>query len=258
MSLSFEKLYKYTDRNIRRALGEAELLREATAMTVEFPGYTRLRPGDYETGDFVTLFLDMRGSTIRAATIGAKNTFVTMQALLPSLGRIVNETEGFVVDFPGDGIMAHWDMADNAQLAILKGVEAACWMDDCVRNIVNPLLQSKGIPPLVCAIGVAAGTVIITKLGIPDTIVAKAIGDSVNRAAKLTNAAVNSGKILLDLEMANRVYIRAQSENDVLFRYSIEDENTVAIEATQKLKLPRERNSLLSTMYEVLSAERQN
>ena len=71
-------------------MGNAELIKKAEAMNIEFPNY-KIRPCDYELGDFTTLFLDIRGSTTRAMQIGAKKTFVTVHALLPTLAKVVDE-----------------------------------------------------------------------------------------------------------------------------------------------------------------------
>ncbi|WP_459937766.1 adenylate/guanylate cyclase domain-containing protein [Desulfonatronum parangueonense] len=154
-------------------------------------------PGAYKSGYFATLFLDIRRSTERTVALGPLKTLLTMQALLPSLARIVCELDGFVVEYPGDGIMAHWDgdkIGDS--IALIKAIQAAGWMDDCVKRIVNPILNTYQIESIECGIGVDAGNIIITKIGNPDFIASKSFGPSINHAAKLSANKFNLGVLV--------------------------------------------------------------
>lgn len=233
MTLTFEKLNRYTEKNIQAALGAARLIKAFEGMSIDFPEYEHLLPGSYEEGEFVTLFLDIRGSTKRAFDIGAKKTFVTMQGLLPTLALIVNDLDGFIVDYPGDGIMAHWKIFSPSVEAIQNSILAAGWMDDAVKNIVNPILGEYDLPPLTCGIGVSQGPVIITKIGIPSYFSAKAIGNSINFASKLASREYNSGKILTDLKVAS---IAARKFK---VSYTRKGPSVACIEPNYALKIPR-------------------
>ncbi|EFI34814.1 putative adenylate/guanylate cyclase [Desulfonatronospira thiodismutans ASO3-1] len=196
-NFSFDLLYNYTNRNISRCLDQAQKIQSKYSKTA-YPGYSRMVPGEYKEGFFSTLFLDIRESTKRTIDLGPEKTLLSMQALLPSLARIVSELDGFVVEYPGDGIMAHWDGAKLGNVEALKlSIKAAGWMDDCVGRIVNPILADYGIEPLLCGIGVDAGNIIITKVGNPDFISSKAFGPSINQAAKLSSSMFNSGDDVL-------------------------------------------------------------
>lgn len=254
MPLTFDILYNYTERNVKRALGKMEFIKESTASKIDFPGYTRMRPGDYREAWFTTLFLDIRGSTKRAFEIGPQNTFVTIHALLPTLARIVGELDGFVVDYPGDGIMAHWELDDNKDADSVRNcVKAACWMDDAVKTIVNPILNKYNIPSLVCGIGVAAGQVIVTKIGISEFVSAKAIGDSVNIAAKLASSTLNSGSILLDKVMADFAYDEvapSEAKSKVAFTYTGINDGVISI--SPNLNIPRPQKNEARTELQKL------
>lgn len=198
MEVTYASLYKFVDRNIKRTNGEKTLLETKDGMGIEFPGY-RLSPCELEEGEFATLFLDMRGSTTRTRDYGRKIAAVTLHAFLPTLAHIVKSLNGFVVDYPGDGIMAHWEEdGQDPGGAIVNATIAAGWMDDAVKNIVNPLLLENQIPTIQFGIGIAMGTVTITNLGIPGAYAHKAIGDSVNWASKLANNKEHFGAILID------------------------------------------------------------
>lgn len=238
MELTYDKLYDFTENNINKALKKFKLREAKESLHIDFPGYEDILPGDYTEGNFVTLFLDIRNSTKRAFDIGAKKTFVTIQGLLPTLAYIVHDLGGFIVDYPGDGIMAHWVIGTPSQTAIKAAINAAGWMDDSVNNIINKLLEKNGIPSITCGIGIASGEVIITKLGIDGYYSAKAIGNSVNFAAKLASDKDNNGAILVNEHIAKI----AVSEFKV--QSSIIDKDVVLIKPNEQLMMPRENKSV--------------
>lgn len=103
------------------------------------------------------------------------------------------------------------------------------------KTLLIRSLKKYDIPPLVCGIGMSHGPVIITKIGIPGYVSAKAIGDSVNFAAKLASRECNSGKILVDLKVASI----AAREFEV--SYCRKGPNAACIEPNLSLKIPRSR-----------------
>lgn len=255
MQLTHEDLFAFAERNIRRAAGELEPKTVTSNMEITFPGYARLKLGDFRKGIFVTLFADVRDSTRRAMTIGEKATYITAHALLPTLARIIDDLEGFIVDFPGDGVMAHWEIANTApQIAIQRAVRAASCMDDAVNTIVNPLLGNRSIPPLRCGIGLAFGEVIITRIGITDYVCTKAIGDSVNVAAKLASAELNPGGILVHASMVDNVYIEDPfaDPNTVAFAYNWRSVGVKEIMPNPTLRLPRKSTNRLGELSALL------
>lgn len=137
--------------------------------------------------------------------------------------------------------MAHWEIEEPPQEAIRNAVKTAGWMEDAVVNIVNPLLGKYDIPHLSAGIGISAGKVIITKLGIPGYVAAKAIGNSVNLAAKLAGRQLNKGEILLDKRMADFAYKEAlHSDYNVDFTYTQKSDNIISVNNTgKKLRIPR-------------------
>lgn len=241
MSLTFKNLYDYTERNLKRSLGLETLLEARAGMSIDFPGYSRMRPGDYRTAWFATVFLDIRGSTARAFQIGPQKTFATINALLPTLARVVDEHGGFVVDYPGDGIMAHWELEDISDVLTVKNcIQSCCWMDDAVKSIVNPILEKYSIPPITCGIGAAVGEVVVTKIGIPGYMSAKAIGNSVNLASKYAGKDSNSGEIIIASDMSHFAFddVQPGSQEPIAYRYVANTDSTIKI-TSQNLKIPR-------------------
>lgn len=238
MELTYDKLFNFTENNVNKALGKFKLREAKESLHIDFPGYEDILPGNYTEGNFVTLFLDIRNSTKRAFDIGAKKTFVTIQGLLPTLACIVHDLGGFIVDYPGDGIMAHWEIGTPSQKAIKAAIKAAGWMDDSVRNIVNKLLEKNGIPPVRCGIGVASGEVIITKLGIDGFYSAKAIGNSVNFASKLASNKYNNGAIFANEHIAKIAVSEFKTQSLTI------DKDVVLIKPNEQLMMPRDNKSV--------------
>jgi class 3 adenylate cyclase len=168
------------------------------------------------------------------------------------LAKIVDEMDGFVVDYPGDGIMAHWELDTESDKSTLYScIEACSYMDDAVKTIINPLLIQYGVPPIVCGIGASVGNVIVTKLGIPSFVTAKAIGNSINRAAKLASANLNSGVILIDKTILDRAYTVVPSDHPgpSAFKFLQTQEQTIEISPNIKL----ERTPLANNLLEYLN-----
>lgn len=242
MELTFENLYEFTKDNCNEAFEETinkGLIKKSIkeGMDINFPNHPDLKPFKYKESFLVTLFLDLRDSTKRAFEIGAQNTFITMQTLLPTLALIVRETSGFVVDYPGDGIMAHWEHLLFPRRAIFNSIKAASYMQESINDIINPILVEYNLPKLNFGIGVSSGKVILTKVGIKGFYSSKAIGNSINFASKLASAENNSdGSILVGKNTLNRVFVSTNNEPDII----VEEKGSYSnITPTEKLALPR-------------------
>lgn len=80
---------------------------EHSAISDVIPNYKSncLDFGAYKEDKFAVLFIDIRNSTIRAETIGAQKTFLSMHAFIPAILQVVEHYKGHVIDLMGDGIM---------------------------------------------------------------------------------------------------------------------------------------------------------
>jgi hypothetical protein len=242
MELSFYKLHQYTERNIKRALGIATPLKLGETIEAEIPGYN-LKPGQFKKAIFLTMFMDIRESTARAFRIGPEKTFVTLQGLIPTCARIVEEFGGYIMDYPGDGIMAHWELDETGYAPeIHSAVKAACFMEDAVAHIVNPILGEYQIEPLKTGIGISAGEVILTKVGIPGAFQSKVIGNSVNEASKLSGKELNpDGKVRVNPKVMSLAFadVTHQANYGGDFIYRIPDGFLTIETPLDSFKIPR-------------------
>ena len=148
--------------------------------------------GSFVLDRFISLFADMRGSTKRISKIGMTKTYLTMHAIIPMMIYIVEQSNGNIVDIPGDGVMALFRVNETYDVSLGKpennsetiAVKAAMEFLKALEEIVNPLLLDNKIPPVEFGIGIDTGKVIVTKIGTRRIADLKIIGDSVNNAAK--------------------------------------------------------------------------
>ncbi|BAU27646.1 class 3 adenylate cyclase [Aneurinibacillus soli] len=183
----------------KQTLNTNKLLLEkyGAAVSDRIPGYEaeKMKFGAYHKDEFVAFFADMRGSSKRAKDLRPEDNFLTLHAVMPALIYIVEKYGGYVIDLPGDGIMALFKEGENRksiqwseskkdlntkELAVCCGEELL----SSISRVVNPILLSDNIPSVVFGVGIDSGPVVVTKTGTDGTFDTKALGDCVNMAAK--------------------------------------------------------------------------
>lgn len=132
-----------------------------------------------EQRDVSVLFLDVTGSTWLAATRPATEVVAWLNDLFTIVVRIVGEEGGWVDKFEGDAVLcvfgAPAPLADHATAALRASRR--------LRDIVVPLEFG---------IGVSSGVVVAGNIGSEARFEYTVIGDPVNEAARLTEAAKQS------------------------------------------------------------------
>lgn len=167
-----------------------------SAISDRVPGYDAdlLKFGDFIDDNFAVLFIDMRGSTKRAQTIGAEKTFLSMHAYIPAMLEVIKYYDGYVVDLMGDGIMVFFG-GKHSGISKTKAAQNAglCGLDmlKVLDEVVNKILDDEKIWRIACGVGVDYGNVVVTKIGIKDIFDVKAYGDCINKASKLSDQAKN-------------------------------------------------------------------
>jgi len=185
-----------------KAADEAGLAKFAESyergMVADIPRYRRLRLRSAEKAWSAVLFVDMRGSTERAKRIGPRNTFLTMHAFLPAMAFLASDAGGYVVGFRGDGLFAAFGINEHgvapAGLDRGKAVQSAAScgqsMQEAIKDIINPLFSRYELTDdLTIGVGVDAGDIVITRIGIQGAHEVTAYGDAINMASKLCEGA---------------------------------------------------------------------
>ncbi|MCH2148710.1 MAG: adenylate/guanylate cyclase domain-containing protein [Phycisphaerales bacterium] len=137
-----------------------------------------------EQREITVLFADLAGFTSISEQLGSEQTVALANRTLAALSAAIVANDGYVNKFLGDGLMAFWSafepQPDQAKLA--------CDAANACRAAMRDLNRTTDTP-LALRIGIATGTAIVGDCGAPPELNDyTAIGDTVNRAARLESA----------------------------------------------------------------------
>jgi adenylate cyclase len=156
-----------------RHVGE-EVARQALERRVGLGGEQR---------DVSTLFIDVVQSTTLAATRPATEVVAMLNTLFGAVVRAAADEGGWVNKFEGDGALcvfgAPQDQPDHAARALRAG--------RAMRTAVEGL--GRAYPDLDVGIGVSSGLAVAGNIGAEERYEYTVVGDPVNEAARLTEAA---------------------------------------------------------------------
>ena len=129
------------------------------------------------------LFTDIIGFTALSETMSAEEVAGLLNEHFSLIVRCVEEQNGTVDKFMGDGLMAVW-VGDDAEEGAACAARAAIAMAECVGREAAKA-RAAGRPPLRIRIGLHFGPVIVGNLGAADRVNYTIIGDTVNVASRL-------------------------------------------------------------------------
>jgi adenylate cyclase len=149
------------------------------------------------------LYSDVRGFTGLAEALPPETVAGLLSEYFAAMVELVFEHGGTLDKFSGDGLLAVWgaplaapDDADRA-LAAARAMQAEC-------AGLNTRWQSAGGPPLAIGIGLHYGEAFAGTIGSARRLDYTVIGDVVNVAARLCDAALG-GEILLSSAVGQRL-----------------------------------------------------
>ncbi|MYM23169.1 CHASE2 domain-containing protein [Duganella sp. FT135W] len=138
--------------------------------------------------EVTTLIADMEGYTSQVESLSLDDAARLTTDFLDCLTRPVLEMQGTLDKYTGDGLVAFWGAplpnADHADLAL----EAAARIQREVAQL-SALRARRGLPPLRVRIGIESGAAMAGDYGTSFRSIYTAVGDSVNTASRLEQAA---------------------------------------------------------------------
>lgn len=144
--------------------------------------------------EITVLFADLSSFTELTHDLGAEKTHEVVDAFLRMATDVLVKHGAFIDKYVGDAVMALFNVPirhdDHARRAILAGIELGSGLEN--------LGQRFGLS-LEASVGIATGYARVGRLGSEDSKDYTAIGDVVNRAARLQGKA-GAGEILIDEE----------------------------------------------------------
>jgi class 3 adenylate cyclase len=151
--------------------------------------------GHVEDGKIVELavfFADLSGYTNMTATLGPERVHELLDAFLRSARDVIVNADGYVCQFVGDEVMAFF----NAPLRRPNFAADAVGAGLALQRALNKLSE-KLQHPMNVTIGIAQGFARVGRVGSEEIAHYSAIGDVVNRAARLVSR-VSPGGMLVD------------------------------------------------------------
>jgi class 3 adenylate cyclase len=186
-----EELWDNTLGNIRQVI--AEKMDSET----NIPGHPYLKDNDYVSDTFIAMMIDLRDSTkhlrqaIRAKASQMERVFYEVSALLPTMAKIIQDENGAITEYLGDGAIALFQFPQKKckeQQDIIYAVSRTA--QNCihaVKDVINPILSDKyQLPELQIGIGLAFSDAIITRFGYKPHTQIKVIGECIYFASKLS------------------------------------------------------------------------
>ncbi len=158
-----------------------------------------------QTREVSVLFCDLRGFTKISERVGAKITYEFLTDVMDRFSELIQEHEGVIIDFYGDGVSAFW----NAPITVLNHAESACRCALAIAKSIGDIekkWQSRLLHEIRVGIGVHTGLAQVGNSGSRTRLKYGPRGNTVNLASRLEGATKQSGaQILLSGETLKRL-----------------------------------------------------
>ena len=169
-----------------------------------------------ERRDLSILFADIRGFTALGDRLAPEEIEEIVDSFLETMVACVEEHDGTVDKFLGDGLMAIFGAPLRQEDHARRALRAACAMQAAHRGwMARRCALGKPANPL--GIGVATGEAVVGSIGTPSRMEFTALGHVVNLAARLC-AAAGAGEVLTTRTTEERAAPRDGSGGDVPYR----------------------------------------
>ncbi len=155
-----------------------------------------------ERREVTVLFADVTDFTATSSRLDSEDVYSFIDEALKLLADVVNEYEGTIDKFTGDGLMALFGAPAAHENDAERAVRAAWDMQRVIRPMRERLAAQHGFQFRI-RIGVHTGEVIAGKIGSAAHTEYTVIGDTVNLASRLQTAA-EPGSVLVSEETYNR------------------------------------------------------
>ena len=194
-------LLRSANESFDEAFGENWI--RAEVVPARIPGHEFVDSHDHKADQLIALVADMRESSkhliqsisTRSGVRTTQRVLYETSALLPALEMTINYEKGGVTEYLGDGVLGFFRVSDDLKSSISKACNAArnC-VGDTLKIVNAHLFERYGLPPIQIGVGMDMGYCMITTLGLPGSLHAKAFGTCVYTATKLSDE-VNEVKI---------------------------------------------------------------
>ena len=159
----------------------------------------------------VVMYVDLVDSTEMSRALPIDKLVTVIRAFTHELSSVIENYDGLILKYVGDGIISFFPSGFNKYLACDKAVECAKSMIDIIKNGINPILSKCDYPTLSIKIGIDEGENAIVQYGYDKGSLIDIVGYSMNIAAKIT-ALTNKNKISIGEDIYKLLHPTIQSE----------------------------------------------
>ncbi|HEX7258352.1 MAG TPA: adenylate/guanylate cyclase domain-containing protein [Nitrososphaeraceae archaeon] len=159
----------------------------------------------------VVMYVDLVDSTEMSRDLPIDKLVTVIRAFTHELSSVIENYDGLILKYVGDGIISFFPSGFNKYLACDKAVQCAKSMIDIIKNGINPILSKCDYPTLSIKIGIDEGENAIVQYGYDKSSLIDIVGYSMNIAAKIT-ALTNKNKISVGEDIYKLLHPTIQSE----------------------------------------------
>ena len=159
----------------------------------------------------VVMYVDLVDSTEMSRDLPIDKLVTVIRAFTHELSSVIENYDGLILKYVGDGIISFFPSGFNKYLACDKAVQCAKSMIDIIKNGINPILSKCDYPTLSIKIGIDEGENAIVQYGYDKSSMIDIVGYSMNIAAKIT-ALTNKNKISVGEDIYKLLHPTIQSE----------------------------------------------
>ena len=144
----------------------------------------KVRRGQVETIRAVVLVSDVRGFTALSDRLEPRQVVELLDAYFEACARPIEDREGEILKFIGDGLLAIFAVGDDPRHACATALEAARGMFDGLAEL-NARRASLDQPAIRCGIGLHVGDVQYGNVGAHNRLDFTVVGRAVNEASRV-------------------------------------------------------------------------
>lgn len=159
----------------------------------------------------VVMYVDLVDSTEMSRDLPIDKLVTVIRAFTHELSSVIENYDGLILKYVGDGIISFFPSGFNKYLACDKAVQCAKSIIDIIKNGINPILSKCDYPTLSIKIGIDEGENAIIQYGYDKNSLIDIVGYSMNIAAKIT-ALTNKNKISIGEDIYKLLHPTIQSE----------------------------------------------
>ncbi len=175
MATSITESNRLKDRFLHSA---SRFIPEQYLEFLEKPAITEVNLGDHVSAEMAVMFSDLRGFTTISEKMTPQENFDFVNEYLQLVSPVIQQHEGFIVKFLGDGMMAIFPYGVDD--AVQAGIEK----QEQVREF-NAMLAQRGYAPVTVGIGIHVGHMMVGMVGEERRMQGDAFSDNVNLTSRV-------------------------------------------------------------------------